>query len=608
MAGKTLDLDHVITKDQRACEIANRYQTYVSLRNPWEAQQRELRQYLFSTDTTTTTNSKLPWKNKTTVPKLAQVRDNLIANYMMNIFPRRRWLNWLADNAHDDSKAKRDAILSYMTWVISQPQFKAEILKCIADYVDTGNAFGTVEWVDERIQRDDKIQTGYVGPSPVRVSPFDIAFNPIAPSFYQTGKYVRSFITIGELKKKLEMMSTDENREEYEILFKYLLDYRATVKASGAAELVVKDDFLRVDGFDSWRAYLESDYVEVITYYGDMYDQEANKFYANHVFTVVDRHKLVSQKPNPSYFGYPPIFHVGWRVRQDNLWAMGPLANLVGLQYRIDHVENLKADVFDLIAFPLLKVKGQVQDFEWGPMQRIYCDSDSDVEMVAPPFQVLQADNQIEMYSNTIEMMAGSPKEAMGFRTPGEKTALEVTKLENAAARIFQHKTMQFEEQFLEPLLNAMLEMARRNIAGTQEVNVFDEEFKIQTFLTLSADDITGAGKVKPIGARHFAEKAEMAQNLTNFYQSGPGRDPMVLNHFSSIKTAQMFEELLDLKDYELVLENVRLAEAQKAQQLQAAGQQQSEMAMSTASGIGDDFDIPPEEQTMPAPPQPEEA
>ena len=30
---------------------------------------KELRDYLFATDTTTTTNSSLPWKNSTTLPK-----------------------------------------------------------------------------------------------------------------------------------------------------------------------------------------------------------------------------------------------------------------------------------------------------------------------------------------------------------------------------------------------------------------------------------------------------------------------------------------------------------------------------------------------------------
>jgi hypothetical protein len=142
--------------------------------------------------------------------------------------------------------------------------------------------------------------------------------------------------------------------------------------------------------------------------------------------------------------------------------------------------------------------------------------------------------------------------------------------------------------------LNAMLELARRQITGVQEINVFDDEFNIQTFLTLSADDITGAGQIKPIGARHFAEKAEMIQNLVNLQQSGFGQDQMVMQHFSSIKMARMIEDLMGFKDYELVQENVRVGERQKLQQLEMIGQEQTEMMAQTSGGIEEtDFDMP---------------
>ena len=35
-----------------------------------------------------------------------------------------------------------------------------------------------------------------------------------------------------------------------------------------------------------------------------------------------------------------------------------------------------------------------------------------------------------------MEEMAGAPKEAMGFRSPGEKTAYEVQRMENAASQV----------------------------------------------------------------------------------------------------------------------------------------------------------------------------
>jgi hypothetical protein len=308
---------------------------------------------------------------------------------------------------------------------------------------------------------------------------------------------------------------------------------------------------------------------------------------------VVDRHKVLMKQQNPSYFGYPPIYHCGWRPRQDNLWAMGPLDNLVGMQYRVDHIENLKADVFDLLTFPPLKVKGFVEDFNWGPMERIYIGDEGDVEMIVPPFQILQANVEISQILNTMEEMAGSPKEAMGFRTPGEKTAYEVQRLENAASRIFTTRIIQFEE-FLEQNYNAMLELGRRNMDGVQEVGVFDDEFKLQTFISLTPGDITGAGRLKPMAARHFAERAEIVQNLTQFYASGPGQDPDVRMHISGWAVAQAFEDLLGIQDWGIFQQNIRITEQAEAQKLQNTSQEQVAMHAMTPSGLT------PDDHTMP--------
>lgn len=608
MTGTTVELRDYIFPDAVGCFIANKYVTWRNLMQQKMGQWEEVRKYLFATDTTQTTNNKLPWKNKTTIPKLTQIRDNLFANYMAVEFPKRKWLDWLAARSEDAAMEKREAILAYMNWAISQPQYKSEIAKCILDYIDYGNCFACVEWVDERVEYNDRIQAGYIGPMPRRISPLDIVFNPTAPSFIETPKIIRSMVSIGELKKKMESMSNDENRQEYEDLFKYLMEYRQRIQQS-PGDLSIQDTYFAMDGFSSFRQYLEGDYVEILTFYGDIYDHEKQELLQNHMIMVVDRHKVIAKKPNPSYFGHPPIWHVGWRVRQDNLWAMGPLDNLVGMQYRLDHIENLKADVFDLIAFPVLKIKGYVNPFEWGPMQRIVTDGEGDVEMLAPPFQVLQVNNEIQYLITMMEEMAGAPKEAMGFRTPGEKTAFEVQRMENAGGRIFVNKTSQFDDMFHERVLNGMLEQARRMVSGPQEINVFDNEFNFQTFMTLTPDDITGAGRIKPLAARHFAERAETVQNITNLFSSGILQDQMISVHFSGFEMAKALEELLDLQDYGIVQENIRVTEKAKVDRLMAAQQEQTQMQMGTQTGLTPDdhtgADMPsPMQAPMPMPQQ----
>lgn len=595
MAGRVLDLKDVISEDQLGCRIAQYWQEWNTLRAPWIFQKEEVRKYVYATSTEDTTNSTLPWKNKTTLPKLCQIRDNLQANYMASLFPKRKWLTWEGHDEKSNDLAKREAIENYMSWVLDYRVFKTELNKCILDYIDYGNAFASVEWIDNTVQveeRGGKTQVGYVGPSVKRISPLDIVINPMAASFENTPKIVRAWMTLGEVREMLERQSGPENKDQYEKLYDYIKGIRESVRGF-VGETKPLDAFYQMDGFSSFTHYLQGDYCEVLTFYGDTYDYESKEFLRNQVISVVDRHKVIHNEPNPSYFGTAPIYHVGWRPRQDNLWAMGPLDNLIGLQYRLDHIENLKADVFDLITFPPLKIKGHVENFQWGPFERIYVGDDGDVEMMAPPFQVLQANVEIQAIEARMEEMAGAPKEAMGFRSPGEKTMYEVQRLENASSRIFTNKISQFEEQFVEPLINALLEQGRR-LMTSSSIRVIDDEFNITTFQTLTSDDITGNGRIRPVAARHFAERAELVQNLNNFFQSALGQDPEMKAHFSTVKLSKMFEELLDLQEYEVVQPYVRLSEQADAQRLQQSSQEAVAMEAGTPSGLSqDDFTGP---------------
>jgi len=596
-----LELDAIITPDNLGIQIAEKWIKWDTLRAERKREWAEARAYLFATDTTKTSNSQLPWNNKTTIPKLTQIRDNLFSNYMASMFPRRKWLSWEGDAEVDEEANKSQAITDYMSWAIERSDFETEVAKLVLDYIDYGNAFGTVDWDDGRSFLDDEeTQVGYVGSRIRRISPFDIVFNPTATSFEKSPKIVRSIISLGELQSMMHKESSnDEERKVANDLFKYLMQYRQQATAH-SGDLHYKDEFYQVDGFESFREYLGSDHAEVLTFYGDIYDRETNTFLRNHVIMVVDRHKVIVKKQHPSIFGHAPIFHVGWRVRQDNLWAMGPLDNLIGMQYRIDHLENLKADLYDLTAFPPLKISGYVDDFEWGPFERIYVGDDGDVQILSPDVNALNVNFEISSLEEKMEEMAGAPKQAMGFRTPGEKTKFEVQRLENAASRIFQSRIKQFERTQTEKLLNAMLELARRKMTS-QTIRVFDNEFKISTFETLSADDITGNGRIRPKAAQHFAEKANQIQDLTSFFGSQLGADQELKAHFSSIKLAELIENILEIDQFGVVEPYVRITEQAEAQRLAAVAQEQATIDAQTPSGIAeDDFDNDPTQEIGP--------
>ncbi|HYT41606.1 MAG TPA: hypothetical protein VEP90_04630, partial [Methylomirabilota bacterium] len=260
----------------------------------------------------------------------------------------------------------------------------------------------------------------------------------------------------------------------------------------------------------------------------------------------------------------------------------------------MDHVENLKADVWDFTAYPIQKVRGFVDDFVWQPGEKIFVTEEGDVEIVSPDVNALNANLELDRIERLMEEMAGAPREAMGFRSPGEKTKYEVQRLENAAARLFQNKIKQFEIQMVEPLLNAMLELASRNLTGVTTIQVFNDDLQATTFQELTVEDITGIGRIKPIAARHFAEQAELVQNLTSL--AGSNLWPVVQPHFSGIKLAKMFETSFNMQDYGLVTPNIALAEQAQMQQLNNSLEEQTHKMIGTATGMGDDFDLPPQQ------------
>ena len=559
MAGETLDIENIVEPEVLAVEIANRWREWDTLRNTKIQEWKELRNYLYATDTKTTGNAMLPWSNTTTTPKLTQLMDNLHANYFASLFPQQKWMRFEASSIDSNVKAKRDTIQAYMENKVRQSDFVNAASDLIYDYIQYGNCFATVQWEDRyKIKEDGDYISQYVGPKVVRISPYDICFNPAASDFLKAPKIIKSIKTLGEIKR---MIKDDPAKENMQAILDKMLHARAAVRGSDAT--FNKSEGYVADGFSSIQHYYESDYVEILTFYGDIFDYQNDELQVDRIITVVDRAYILTNEENPSWLGHAPVFHAGWRPRPDNLYAMGPLDNLVGMQYRIDHLENLKADVFDQIAYPVMKIRGDVEDFDFEPGTRIYLGEEGDVGYLVPDATALNADLQIQTLENKMEEMAGAPRQAMGIRTPGEKTAFEVQSLQNAASRIFEHKTAHFERVFLEPILNSMLETARRYMNFSDTIKVIDDATGVAFFRDITKDDIIASGKIVPVGARHFAERARRVQNLTQLFQI-KAADPTVSAHLSGKEFAKIISE--ELGEASLFGENISVAEQLETQ------------------------------------------
>lgn len=582
-------LDARWDKDHVASIIANKWVVWSANRAAWLAEKVELRQYLFATSTRSTTNKQLPWKNSTVTPKLTQLRDNLHANYMAALFPNDDWFIWKGEDNEGVNKAKRERIEAYMRTKLRASGFETTVSELVLDYIDYGNVFAGHQYVMER-KKDPA--TGeevvvYAGPRARRVSPLDVVFDPTARSFDDSPCIVRRLKSLGDLEK--DLVENPGIGYDSSVVAKL-----KEVRLAPADQIdALKGDGMVIDGFGSIQMYFATGMVELLDFYGDVYDQSTGTYHSDVVATIADRRWILKMGPNESWAGSRPIKHCGWRLRPDNLWAQGPLDQLVGMQYRIDHLENLKADVFDQIAHPVVEVKGQtVEDFVFGPGAIFYSGTEGGIAFHRPDANALSADMEIQTLMDRMEELAGAPRQAMGIRTPGEKTKYEVQVLENGAGRIFQAKVSWFEKNIVEPLLNSMLEEAVRKFGTKETITLVDPDFGSEDFQDITKEDITARGKFYAIGARHFAEQAKFIQELSQTLQLIE-KIPEIKAHISGKAVAKALEETLGWKSFRIVQDNALVTEQAETQRLlSAAGEQvHTESALPSEPQPGD---LPP--------------
>jgi len=545
-------------------------------REHWLSKGQEARSYVTASSTADTEVGSLGWKNKTTIPKLTQIVDGLQSYYMAALMPSDDWFVW--EGRDEESQEKAGLIQEYMRTKIRMSNFRSDLEKVVRDWILYGTCFGTVSWVREFTTSavTGELIPNYIGPRLHRVSPVDAVIDPRATSFGTTPVIIRSTISIGDLDKYNEETVSPPFDA---VALKQVMDTRPSGPKRKDFIDFYKEAGLEIDGFTSVDTYLDSGMVEILAFYGDIYVASTGEFQRNRIITVADGAVILRNVENPAWNGKKPCAMSTWRNLPDNLYGQSAIDNLVGMQYRCDHLENLKADVFDQIAHPVTVLIGDsIEEFEWAPGVQVNVPIDGDVKALRPDTTALNADNQIALYHNYMEQLAGVPKEAMGQRTPGEKTAFEMSVLTQGADRQFIDKINHFEEDFMEPMLNLFFEMAIRNMDVEDVARVFNDDTGALELLKVTKADVVADGVLRPIGGRHFAARNKRIQELTQVLELAS--NSTVGMHISGMQAAKMLGEELGWDKYGVIkpwaaLEEQAMAQVQQQmlqQQLQQAG------------------------------------
>lgn len=581
MSTDALSVLRALTPEVMADEIINKWVQYKLARTSWESEMMEIRNYQYATSTATTEVSANNYNNSTTIPKLSQIAMNLKANYSAHLFGNPDWVQFEAFDRDSASAEAKEKVQAYARNKVTRKDYEVVMDECLDDWLASGVCFAQQRYITEKGEDASSNPTIiYQGGVLERIAPQDIAFDVTASTFAKAVKIIRKVYTLGDIAR---LVAEDGHTAFTQDLLDNIRQTKQMVRSSGIIKAPEGVDWssevITKDGFGDMLNYVNGDLVEVHEFYGDMYSLDTGEFLPNHKITVVDRRLVIEKSPITTPNGSQQIYYAAWERRPDNLMGMSPLARLVGMQFKLDKLENMRADIFDMIANPTTVEKGDVEFYgvRGAPGGRYVVDENGDVKYLIPDTTILNADFQMNNVMQIMEEMAGSPRNATGFRTPGEKTKFEVQVLDNGGNRIFREKTKRFERDFVEDILNDIVMLGRENLGETDLISTQGTEFDIQVFMSINKEDLNISGKLRARGSSLFAEKANALQNLMTLLNN-PVLLQMIDRHVSRKALYAAVEELADLKPFNIFLPNIGIQEDQESAKLSNQSQKGTEV------------------------------
>ena len=142
-------------------------------------------------------------------------------------------------------------------------------------------------------ENGDMIPT-YIGPKLNRISPTDIVFDPTAPSFEKAPKIIRSLKTMGQIAAEIQEHPELGYLQE---AFDRMRENRHAFANHSQGDFK-RNELYDINGFTGFWHYFNSDYVEVLDFYGDFFDKETGELKRNHLISVVDRSVVIRAQSN----------------------------------------------------------------------------------------------------------------------------------------------------------------------------------------------------------------------------------------------------------------------------------------------------------------------
>ena len=121
-----------------------------------------------------------------------------------------------------------------------------------------------------------------------------------------------------------------------------------------------------------------------------------------------------------------------------------------------------------------------------------------------------------------------------------------------------------------------MLKAAIYNIDSTEIIRVVRSDLGAEIFREVTKDDLNSSGVLRPVGARHYSEQAQLFQNLYQIFNSNMYQ--VIAPYISGKALASLIEDTLGLQKFSLVTPFVGIEEQTEMQQITNSMQEDAQV------------------------------
>lgn len=525
------------------------------------------------------------WRHRLTGAKAYEAVETIVGYLMAATFPNRDWFGVDPVGPHtDDNLQLARLIKRHVTNKLDESGFKSQWAIFLRQLVITGTSVIALPWrtdttyghehvkIDVYDDDDDVLAGGntqygvneyvyntYDAPNIEVIDVLDCYIDPTVTDPNQ-GAFIRKL-----RKTKHELLAAAKSGD-YDVDPKDIIDYKCDDLYDTSSSR--RNTLRTYEGLQT-HEWNPSEMVELIEYWGDLYDEETGDCQYNMVVTLMGE-TVLSCEPSPYWCNKPFIIGT-YSMTGHSPYGFGGIQPVLGLLHQLDIVTNQRLDNLELAINNMwtLKSDGVLQPDEvYTEPGRVFQVSDhGDLQPLASQAQAWTVTYQeAGLLEQTVDKSFGTGNYiSSNQQRNGERvTATEVAAVRDAGGNRLSTVHKHIEETALIPFLAKLFAMVHQFTVEPVVVRVAGDGADEYGYWELEPTDFNMPVKLRPVGSDNVIERKAYVQARLEFVQAVSGLPDVA----ARLNMDMFLTDLLNHWGFDEPERYLKKAEPQQAQQV----------------------------------------